>query len=436
MIKEISKYLKRFLLEEKKSTRSLYDLSTLIAYIVILAAIFFMFVLYIFLTAQTNENIRETGYSLLDNLIADTRRSLQKGERNTFQDVLNKTADRDDVISVALYTTNKLMTYKSNEITVGLPFIKVNNEFSNPNTALYAHTNGSYKREDWSFSEQTMINHKNKSKDCFKCHYTLKENLLFNYQRKAHIMREEKSSFYYDIPIENYCINCHTHWKIGQSAGYLEINMNNKHLVSQSKDRLKYFMIILGIVIVSFLIIGYFIKLLNKKLQLTQKSLINQVNHDSMTGLYNRRFFYQISKKILLLAQRNFEEMHIIMLDIDNFKSINDTYGHDIGDKVIIALANQLSKSTRESDIAARWGGEEFLLLLPKTDEKGALNKAEEIRSSVIKLKVENVHFTVSIGVATFDYTEDATIDDAIKKADYALYEAKNSGKNRVCTHI
>lgn len=423
-------------MEEKKSTRSLYDLSTLIAYIVILAAIFFMFVLYIFLTAQTNENIRETGYSLLDNLIADTRRSLQKGERNTFQDVLNKTADRDHVTSVALYTSNKIMTYKSNEITVGLPFLKIHNEFKNPNIALYVQTNGSYKREDWSFSEQKMVNHDNKSKDCFKCHYTLKENLLFNYKRKAHIMRGEKSSFYYDIPIERYCINCHTHWKIEESAGYLEINMNNKHLVSQSKDRLKYFMIILGIVIISFSVIGYFIKLLNKKLQLTQKSLIDQANHDSMTGLYNRRSFYYTSKKILLLAQRNFEEIHIIMLDIDNFKSINDTYGHDIGDKVITALANELFTSTRKSDIAARWGGEEFLILLPKTDEKGALNKAEEIRSSVAKLKVENVQFTVSIGVATFDYTEDATIDDAIKKADYALYEAKNSGKNRVCTHI
>lgn len=175
---------------------------------------------------------------------------------------------------------------------------------------------------------------------------------------------------------------------------------------------------------------------MNKKLQLTQKSLIDQANHDSMTGLYNRRSFYYTSKKILLLAQRNFEEIHIIMLDIDNFKSINDTYGHDIGDKVITALANELFTSTRKSDIAARWGGEEFLILLPKTDEKGALNKAEEIRSAVAKLEIENVKFTVSIGVATFDYTEDATIDDAIKKADYALYEAKNSGKNRVCTHI
>jgi len=421
---------------EKKPTKSLCKLSSLLAYIIIAGAIFCMFVLYIFQTAQTNENIKEAGYSLLDNLISDTRISLQKGERSTFQNVLDKTSLREDVTNVSLYTTNKLMTYKANEVTVGLPFSKVDNNFQNPNIAIYTKTNGSYIREDWSFSEQKMSDHDDKSKNCSQCHYTLKENLIFDGNRKAHIMRDDKSSFYYNIPIERYCINCHTHWKIGKSAGYLEIDMNNEHIVSQAEDRLKYFMIILSIVIISFLVIGYFIKLLNKKLQLTQKSLIDQANHDSMTGLYNRRSFYHISQKILNLSQRKFEEIHVIMLDIDNFKSINDTYGHDMGDKVIVSLSNTLIKNMRKSDIIARWGGEEFLILLSNTNEKSTLNKAEKIRTSIASMKVDEIQFTVSVGVSSFDYTEDATIDDAIKKADNALYEAKNSGKNKVCLHI
>jgi len=421
---------------EKKYTNSLYDLSTLIAYIIILAAIFFMFVLYIYQTAQTNENIKEEGYSLLNGLISDTRRSLQKGERSTFQDIINKTSQKDDITSISLYTANKLMTYKSNHITVGLPFLKIDNKFENPNLDLYIKTNGSFIRDDWSFSEQKMVNHTDKSKNCAQCHFTLKENLIFDKNRKAHIIKDNQSSFYYNIPIERYCINCHTHWKLGESAGYLTINMNNEHIVSQSKNRLKYFMIILGIVIISFVVIGYFIKLLNKKLKDTQKNLIDQANHDPMTKLYNRRSFYHISKKILHLSQRNLEEVYIIMLDIDNFKTINDTYGHDTGDKVIIELAKSLEKNIRKSDIAARWGGEEFIILFPNTNEKGALTKAENIRKSVASLKVKNVQFTVSIGVALFDYTEDSKIDDTIKKADYALYEAKNSGKNKVCQHI
>jgi diguanylate cyclase (GGDEF)-like protein len=124
------------------------------------------------------------------------------------------------------------------------------------------------------------------------------------------------------------------------------------------------------------------------------------------------------------------------MFDIDNFKSINDTYGHDIGDKVIISLSNEVLQKIRQSDIAARWGGEEFLILLPNTNQQGAIVLAEKIRLAIEKLHLEEVDFTVSVGVASFDITEDENIDDAIKKADLALYEAKNSGKNKVCLHI
>ena len=406
-----------------------------------------MLILYVYQQMQLNENLKKTGYSILNSLVTDTRHSLQKGERNTFQGVLDKISSIENVKSVSLYTPNRLMTYKSNEITVGLPFLKQNGKLINPNEELYIKTNGSYIRDNWSFSEYNMNNHAKlvkdskdfeniKSKKCSGCHYVLNENLQFSATRKAHIINKDQSNFYYNIPIERQCINCHTHWKIGESAGYLNITMDNKNSIAQSNSRLKYFFIILIVVIVSFLIIGYFIKALNKKLQSTQTKLKDQANHDSMTGLFNRRYLYYISEDLLAQSKQNNQEVYLIMFDIDNFKRINDTYGHDIGDKVIISLSNEVLRCTRKSDVTSRWGGEEFLILLPNTDQRGAKTLAEKIRANIEALHVEDVRFTISIGISHFDYYEDKNIDDAIKKADSALYEAKESGKNRVCMHI
>lgn len=154
-----------------------------------------------------------------------------------------------------------------------------------------------------------------------------------------------------------------------------------------------------------------------------------------MTNLYNRRSFYELATKMIQLAQRSNEDLYIIIFDIDNFKKINDTYGHDIGDKVIIALSKTVLKYIRRSDIAARWGGEEFVLLLPKTDKEGALIIAEKIRAKIEKLQIAQISFTISMGVAAFKHTKDTDINVTIKKADEALYKAKTSGKNRVCLY-
>jgi len=424
-----------------------FDLTNVIAAVIIIASLVFMLVLYTYQEMQLQENLKRTGYSILNSLITDTRHSLQKGERNTFQGVLDKIGNLENVEDVSLYTTNRLMTYKSNEISVGFPFLKYDGKLINPNEELYVKTNGDYIRDDWSYRKHNMKNHKKlviaskefknkKSKKCSSCHYVLDKNIKFKENNRAHIIGKNSSSFYYNIPVEKNCVYCHTHWKVGQSAGYLNINMDNTKIVSQSNKRLFYFFTILLIVISSFLIIGYFIKTINKRLQSTQKKLKDQVNHDSMTGLFNRRYLYEIAEKIIKERRNSFKEIYLIMFDIDNFKSINDTYGHDIGDKVIIALANEVKKSTRKNDITARWGGEEFLILLPDTHLKGAQIIAEKIRANVEALKVENIKFTISIGISSFDFSEDKHIDDAIKKSDLALYEAKESGKNRVCLHI
>ncbi len=175
------------------------------------------------------------------------------------------------------------------------------------------------------------------------------------------------------------------------------------------------------------------------------ESLINQLQSerdkleelaytDPLTGLNNRRFFLEEAKRMIEYAKRYKEPMSLIMLDIDNFKKINDEYGHDVGDIVLRELAEIIKKNTRSSDISARFGGEEFVILLPRTNEERAFLVAERIRQNFKRSKVQvdgrEVETTVSIGVATLE--EEDSIENLIKKADEALYEAKRSGKDKV----
>ncbi|WP_297442171.1 diguanylate cyclase [Sulfurimonas sp.] len=165
-----------------------------------------------------------------------------------------------------------------------------------------------------------------------------------------------------------------------------------------------------------------------------QKELELLASTDPLTKLYNRRYFTQISEKILNLAKRNKEALSVMMLDIDDFKKINDTFGHKVGDDVLVSLAKTLKEESRKSDIICRFGGEEFILLLPNTDIKGAYVIAQKIRKKIHELRVNHdVKFTVSIGVSEVDLAKEETIEQSIKRADDALYEAKRSGKDRVC---
>ena len=121
------------------------------------------------------------------------------------------------------------------------------------------------------------------------------------------------------------------------------------------------------------------------------------------------------------------------MFDIDDFKNINDTYGHDVGDIVLIDLANIVKKTIRATDYAARWGGEEFMVLLPETSIDETSRIAHELRENVEKYQPKDISLpiTISIGVAEFIANEN-TKDDFIKNVDIALYQAKRAGKNRV----
>jgi len=157
---------------------------------------------------------------------------------------------------------------------------------------------------------------------------------------------------------------------------------------------------------------------------------------DQLTGLYNRRYLEEILDKISASAVRENSLLGILMLDVDYFKKVNDTYGHDAGDKVLVELARTMVNSVRESDFVVRFGGEEFIIILQNVkDEKGILKVAEKIRESFANTKIningKTLTKTVSIGVAVFPIDTDK-IWEAIKCADLALYEAKETGRNKV----
>ncbi len=175
-----------------------------------------------------------------------------------------------------------------------------------------------------------------------------------------------------------------------------------------------------------------------KELEDSHKDLELLASQDHMTKLYNRRYFSEISMKILELAKRNKKDLSVLMLDIDKFKNVNDTYGHHVGDDVIIALANVLKNLSRNSDVACRFGGEEFLILLPETNLEGAYAIGEKIRKHVedLVIKLENqetLKFTISAGVAQIDIENELNLEKTIQRADDALYEAKEGGRNKVC---
>lgn len=159
---------------------------------------------------------------------------------------------------------------------------------------------------------------------------------------------------------------------------------------------------------------------------------------DGLTGLYNRRYWQERFDREYKLSQRNQSQHTLLILDIDHFKAVNDTYGHQTGDEVIKHLAGLVAMAIRETDIAGRYGGEEFVVLLPDTNQKNGMMVAERIRQSVMSTAVEHeeqtLNYTCSVGVAQIDKSFQKA-SEWIEAADQALYEAKKTGRNKVVAH-
>lgn len=181
--------------------------------------------------------------------------------------------------------------------------------------------------------------------------------------------------------------------------------------------------------------IGYYLFNLVHKLETAKRQLEHLSQHDSLTNLYNRGHFWKLSKERLATAQSDGTILAVILLDIDDFKLINDTYGHPVGDQVLKHIARTIETCVRQGDILGRYGGEEFALVLNDCDYESARARAESICETVRESNFMNdgkvLPISASVGVSTTE--EHDSFEVLINLADEAMYRAKYQGKDQVC---
>lgn len=172
------------------------------------------------------------------------------------------------------------------------------------------------------------------------------------------------------------------------------------------------------------------------KLKGIQNELRLLASRDSLTGAVNRRHFMELAKRELSRAKRYQRRLGLVIMDLDNFKMVNDTYGHQAGDQALLALKKVCTQGTRTVDIFARLGGEEFVLMLPETGKEAAAVIAERLKEALekttIKFGSHKFIVTISMGVTEYNEQKDDTLDAMLSRADKALYQAKENGRNQV----
>ncbi|MBU5614809.1 diguanylate cyclase [Geomonas azotofigens] len=180
------------------------------------------------------------------------------------------------------------------------------------------------------------------------------------------------------------------------------------------------------------------IKSLQDELKKANEQLKRLTNIDHLTGLFNRRYLAEVLEAEFFRARRNRESLSLVIIDIDFFKQVNDTYGHQNGDVVLASVASVVQQQMRAYDSAARYGGEEFVVLYPGTSLEGGVVAAERLRQAVLDFTfpppLQDLAVTVSAGVATYPSPQVDNIDSLFRQADEALYRAKQNGRNRVET--
>ena len=226
------------------------------------------------------------------------------------------------------------------------------------------------------------------------------------------------------------------------------IELNRPHVLDVPLELIQ----LLGLILVMMQLawIGGYINQLRRKLrkqnmqlQSTTKMLSESVEHvselarrDELTGLYNRRHIFDVLNQESNRVRRTFGSFCVCIADIDYFKQVNDTHGHQAGDEVLCKVAQELEDSLRNIDCIGRYGGEEFLIILPQTDLAGALIKSERMRQQVESLSFPTISdsFQITLSIGITEHVQKESIDETIMRADEALYLAKNNGRNQTVT--
>ncbi len=162
-----------------------------------------------------------------------------------------------------------------------------------------------------------------------------------------------------------------------------------------------------------------------------RRELYNLATTDKLTGCHNRHSLMEFSEKFISQANRHLYPVSLFVIDLDHFKNVNDTHGHAAGDVVLEGIGRLLNKSFREGDLVARFGGEEFVILLNHCDEEYAALKAESLRAEIEKLQPHDLRITASIGVTTLTDDPDESFESLFSRADQAVYDAKDTGRNK-----
>jgi diguanylate cyclase (GGDEF)-like protein len=175
---------------------------------------------------------------------------------------------------------------------------------------------------------------------------------------------------------------------------------------------------------------------LQSKLLDAQKALRKQATHDPLTELFNRGAILEVLTRELSRVQREQKSLSVMLADIDHFKHINDTFGHRAGDLALKEVSGRMVSNLRSYDSVGRYGGEEFLTILPGLDEHSALGRADKFRLAIaaepVQLEDQDIPITISVGIAVVGPGDDLHLERLVHRADEAMYEAKNAGRNRV----
>lgn len=195
----------------------------------------------------------------------------------------------------------------------------------------------------------------------------------------------------------------------------------------------------LAFTVISLSLLAYLASVVGREQRRAREAAISLSRYDPLTGLYNRAYFFSVMDREIRRAARNSSRLAVLMLDLDDLKPVNDTFGHLRGDELLRAVTDAIQRSVRSTDVAARYGGDEFVILLADTEPEGALVVAEKLRGDVSNLAVgpseRPAHTSASIGIAV--YPEDGTTMEAlISDVDKAMYEAKRRGKNQIVGYV
>ena len=170
----------------------------------------------------------------------------------------------------------------------------------------------------------------------------------------------------------------------------------------------------------------------NVELEKTRARIEELLRTDELTGISNRRAFMEFYEKFYSLSRRHSSLLSMVMIDLDNFKEINDTYGHNAGDEVLKKIGELLAENIRQEDMAARIGGDEFNILLPETSLEKAAEFAERLRVKIDQLDLDDISHKLSASFGVVELDEDESKDELLQRADENLYHAKETGKDRI----